>query len=633
MKIYSLVAVLFAVTTMVGATGISALRTSNDRNQELDRTFQRAYLAEKVNRLITAVNAGSRGVNMAQNQAEVELSAGEVKRFSDEMMATLAEWGKIVPATERPFFDSILAAAQDYRKLRLELARVGVTQGAKVAQAKGSDPAVRANREALQKALSEGTERLLSLLNPMRADLERVGQHAEQRLQTIAVAGLLIGIVLAVWIGTFLLARPLGQLARIVERMAAGELDIEIPAAKYRDEIGSVARAVEAIKETAFRKAVAEAEMQRAVATAAEAQRVRLTAEAEAAAQMRLREATSGLAAGLKRLAAGDLAFQLTEPFAADFEALRHDLNQAVAQLGRTLASVAHAATLIDGGSREISTSATDLSRRSEQQAASLEQTAAALDQITVNVSNSSKRADEARGVASQANVSAAQSGAVVANAVDAMQRIEQSSSQISNIIGVIDQIAFQTNLLALNAGVEAARAGEAGKGFAVVAQEVRELAQRSANAAKEIKGLIRNSSAEVENGVKLVRDTGEALETIGGYVETINQHMDAIATSAREQSVGLAEINTAINQMDQVTQQNAAMVEDTTAATANLAAESASLRDLIGQFKLQSHPPQTAMLRERKSAMAATVHKASMPARVAIRGNTALKHDEWTEF
>ena len=242
---------------------------------------------------------------------------------------------------------------------------------------------------------------------------------------------------------------------------------------------------------------------------------MRLAAEAEAAAQARLSEATAGLAAGLRRLAAGDLAFELTDPFAPDFEALRHDLNGAVAQLRNTLRTVAHSTTSIDTGSREISQSAEDLSRRTEQQAASLEETAAALDQITVNVSNSSKRADEARTISIEANRSAAHSGRVVADAVNAMQRIETSSTKISNIIGVIDEIAFQTNLLALNAGVEAARAGEAGRGFAVVAQEVRELAQRSATAAKEIKDLISNSTSEVESGVKLVRDTGEALKTI----------------------------------------------------------------------------------------------------------------------
>jgi methyl-accepting chemotaxis protein len=285
-------------------------------------------------------------------------------------------------------------------------------------------------------------------------------------------------------------------------------------------------------------------------------------------------------------LASGDLGFQLLEPFAPDFEDLRHDLNAAVEQLSETLTSVANAAGSIDSGTREISMSSDDLSKRTEQQAASLEQTAAALDEITANCPmrpNGQTR----RVVLPSMRIQAQRTPVRSWHAVDAMQRIEQSSSQISNIIGVIDEIAFQTNLLALNAGVEAARAGDAGKGFAVVAQEVRELAQRSAKAAKEIKDLIRNSTTEVESGVKLVRETGEALKTIERYVVTINQHMEAIATSSREQSLGLAEVNTAVNQMDQVTQRNAAMVEETNAASATLAGESRKLHELISQFKL----------------------------------------------
>ena len=300
----------------------------------------------------------------------------------------------------------------------------------------------------------------------------------------------------------------------------------------------------------------------------------------------------NALAEGLSELARGNLAHRITTDFAVKAAALRSDFNETAATLQETLQAVSVAASGILSGSSEISTASNDLSRRTEQQAASLEETAAALDQITANVTNSSKRTDEARSVALQANSSAAQSGKVVANAVDAMHRIEQSSKEISNIIGVIDEIAFQTNLLALNAGVEAARAGDAGKGFAVVAQEVRELAQRSAKAAKEIKDLIRNSSVEVQSGVKLVSDTGEALKTIEGYIVAINQHMDAIATSAREQSVGLAEVNTAVNQMDQVTQQNAAMVEESNAACASLAGEAGRLSQLIARFQLGSAQP-----------------------------------------
>jgi methyl-accepting chemotaxis protein len=443
------------------------------------------------------------------------------------------------------------------------------------------------------------------------------------------------------------LGNAIGRLTGTMSRLAAGDLTATIEGEGRHDETGAMARAVQVFKDNALKTEELErrADEQRNTTEEqrrqnAEEQRIR----AEAMAQ-----ATNGLATGLKHLSSGDLTFQLDRPFADDFESLRADFNSAVEQLRGTLGSVSQATSSIDSGSREVSNSADDLSKRTEQQAASLEETAAALDQITVNVTNSSKRAEEARNVAIQANESARQSGAVVANAVQAMGRIEESSGQISNIIGVIDDIAFQTNLLALNAGVEAARAGEAGKGFAVVAQEVRELAQRSAKAAKEIKDLIGKSSIEVGTGVKLVKDTGDALRTIEAHIVTINQHMDSIATSSREQSVGLAEVNTAVNQMDQVTQQNAAMVEEANAAGATLATEAGRLRELISQFQLGQGggaTTQTAALRKTASVMAASPR--STPAPSPARGmvgriaqsfggrSSAAKsaaQDNWEEF
>jgi methyl-accepting chemotaxis protein len=250
----------------------------------------------------------------------------------------------------------------------------------------------------------------------------------------------------------------------------------------------------------------------------------------------------------------------------------------------------------VRAGASEITQASDDLSRRTEQQAASLEQTAAALDEITATVRKSAESAREARSLVANTKVDAEKSSAVVGETVEAMRAIEGSSKQIGNIIGVIDEIAFQTNLLALNAGVEAARAGDAGRGFAVVATEVRALAQRSADAAKEIKALISASGGQVNNGVRLVGETGRALTRILEQVTQVNQVITEIAASAQEQSLGLSEVNTAVNQMDQVTQQNAAMVEQATAASHSLANEAEELAGLIGQFQIDE--PQKANAR-----------------------------------
>ncbi|MBO9126284.1 MULTISPECIES: methyl-accepting chemotaxis protein [Rhizobium/Agrobacterium group] len=413
----------------------------------------------------------------------------------------------------------------------------------------------------------------------------------EQQSRNFAILAALAGIAAfaaSIVIATFVGRRLGGSILRMTDamgRLAEGNNDIDVPSRGGKDELGQMADAVEVFRQNAIERLRLQSDTEALQIEELERQQ---THEAEERRRMHLlMQATEGLALGLSRLAEGDLAHKLEIPFAPEYERLRADFNAATTQLSSTMTSIVDVATEIDRGAKEISTSVDHLSKRTEQQAAALEETAAALDEITVNVSGSAQTADEAQGISARAATNAMQSMEIVKDAVKAMGDIEASSCEISNIIGVIDDIAFQTNLLALNAGVEAARAGDAGKGFAVVAQEVRELAQRSATAAREIKALISKSSGAVERGVTLVNRTGASLQQMQQSNSQVNGQMNAIALAAREQSNGLIEVNRAVNQMDQVTQQNAAMVEEASGASSVLAGEAQKLRMLVASFRV----------------------------------------------
>ncbi|MDZ7873679.1 MAG: HAMP domain-containing methyl-accepting chemotaxis protein [Rhizobium sp.] len=379
--------------------------------------------------------------------------------------------------------------------------------------------------------------------------------------------------------------KPLGEITSFMTNMAAGDFTATVPHAARHDEIGHIAAAVEVFRQAGLENQRLQAETETARAEVDHERSLRdndRMVEAEA-----LRFVIEALGAGLHRLAECNIRMTLDDAFDARFEPLRQDFNHSIATFQATLEKVMEETRRLLENSQEMRQASGNLATRTEQQAAALEETSAALEQVTATVRASAQRTSDTRELVRDAKNCALASGEVVRSAVSAMERIESASSEIGQIIGVIDEIAFQTNLLALNAGVEAARAGDAGKGFAVVAQEVRELAQRSANAARDIKGLIQKSSVEVSSGVHLVGETGTALDQIGDFVSRIDTNVDAIATAAREQSIGLQEISAAINSIDQMTQQNAAMVEETTAISHTLAEGAVQLTSLVNRFQL----------------------------------------------
>ncbi|MDH4414288.1 MAG: methyl-accepting chemotaxis protein [Rhizobium sp.] len=421
------------------------------------------------------------------------------------------------------------------------------------------------------------------------AEMQKVSAGQErQDANSISIGATALGILISIFAGIGLVLTfkgPIGQITGAMRRLAEGVLDTKINGEARVDEIGEMARALGVFKQNALSKIEIESRSEAERVQAEEERRRNDLEKQEIDRQIDF--AVNALASGLGRLAKGDISETIDTPFNGRLEQLRNDFNQSLEHLQDTMTQIRSNTYMIQRNAAEMSSAADQLAKRTEQQAASLEETAAAVDEITVTVKSSAERAEEANNIVADTKGRADTSSTVVGNAIDAMGRIEDASGQIVQIIDVIDEIAFQTNLLALNAGIEAARAGEAGKGFAVVAQEVRELAQRSAGAAQQIKDLIHKSSTEVSAGSKLVQQTGAVLAEISANIITVADRVSVIAMASRDQSNGLAEVNSSVNEMDQMTQRNAAMVEETNAATRQLADEADALMQLVNQFKL----------------------------------------------
>lgn len=429
----------------------------------------------------------------------------------------------------------------------------------------------------------------------------------------IGIVATLLALAAAYVIGRWI-SGAITRLADVTDMLASGNNDITISGTEHTHELGRMARALLIFRDNL---------------------RERLAASSE---QEKLRAQQDVVVSTMKRqlaaLAQGNLTAEIREPFAPEYEELRINFNAAIKGLHSAMGRVIETAALIGHNATESNTATTDLSQRTENQAATLEETAAALDQLTASVRSAAEHAKSVDTSVTKARAEAAKNGEIVSQAISAMSAIEQSSHQITQVISVIDDIAFQTNLLALNAGVEAARAGESGRGFAVVASEVRALAQRSADAAKEIAGLIENSSRHVAQGTQLVGHAGDALSEIITQVNEIATMTSQIATSAEEQAIGLSEINVGVNQLDQVTQKNAAMVQDSITRGDALATQTSNLKDLIGKFKMTATRATPAVPYDASNALRDAIARTHIPpAGTPHRSTHAAAQPAWEDF
>jgi len=459
----------------------------------------------------------------------------------------------------------------------------------KVVEAGQRDQAQQMVRDAGSKVLVSAA--VLPLRNVRNVEAKHIAENGSRQQAAIitAVATLAVGgialIAIAMTLSRMLsrtIARPITTLTQAMTQLAEGDNDIAVDADRA-DELGDMARAVLVFRDAALAKAEADRAKARADEAKAEADRAKVGAEA---AQRRVVET---LDTALAALASGDLTHVISTPFEAEYERLRQSFNSAVEGLEQSISGVARSAQSVHLGAAEIYSASEDLSRRTEQQSTRLQETTSATKQVTIMVGQTAQRAADARTAIEIANGNAMEGGAIVTEAISAMDAIQTSSEEISQIINLIDSITFQTNLLALNAGVEAARAGDAGKGFAVVASEVRALAQRSADAARDIKTLINTSSEQVASGVGRVGDTGQMLTLIGSKIGDTNALINEIAQNTETQADNLKQVSSAVASMDSMTQQNAAMVKEATAAARSLAGDADELATLVARFRLRS--------------------------------------------
>jgi methyl-accepting chemotaxis protein len=598
----SAIIVLSAGMAVLGASRATADLVYNSTNlvpsvDLLGRTTVDFELSRvRLARVILADNPG----DQASADADLQAIVHKVER-------DVADYAPLVsdPADTR-FYDDYVRRWADFRRA-IDEARNLALQGRKTQANHLYQDRIVEDARRLQVALDAATEHNVGEARTANARTI-AGVHAAMvNNMVMGATGLTIGLMI-LWLFALRVTRPLTRLRDAMDEMAQGHLDIAIPGSDQTDELGEIARALDGIKIGTAHRAQAKAEAQLAVQ----------------------RQVTGALEAALAALKQGRLDYRIDAPFPSEYEQLRGDFNATIAVLGQQVGEVGRSSASVRQGAGEISAAARDLARRTEVQAASLGQTALTVKELTASVGQTRQSAGAAAKAAQDTEQEASNSGQQMREAVAAMTSIAATSDRMRSIVDVIDGISFQTSLLALNAGVEAARAGDAGRGFAVVASEVRNLAERSADAAREIGALIVNSGKEVHHGVQMVSQTQASLLRIVQKAGDLSGMIGGIAQGTARQADAIAQVNTVIADLDAATQHNAALVEESTASSHSLAAESERLEQVVGRFSLGEGAlePETAPRR-----LAGPVP--SMPRALASIGNAALApgEDDWTEF
>jgi len=684
-RIYLVIAIMAALTMGIGWMGVFSMDRYETQSNQMSELAERALISQRVVASLVNTRGITQEIYAVEDGERLKALIAAMNAEIASVEQVMVRWESMLPPeTQKTFAENVKKPLQAYFLNRRAIIATVQSDGIEAAREIGRSPAVLKQRDDVIETLRTASERNSKAVDEMNDKLTEFYVVQRPTMIWTSVIGLLAAIVLAALIVVLTITRPINRITGTMGKLADGDLSVDVNGAERSDEIGAMAKTVQVFKDNMVARAEAEAQI--------EADRQKQTAEREArearerAAIAEISDLCDTMAAGnlekrlnendkdgflltmsqklnglagmlqamtgelatiTSALADGDVTQHVEGDYAGVFGTLKGSVNRMADTLKDFAGRLRNASSAVRDASGEISTGSQDLAQRTESQAASIEETAASMHEITATVKQNADNAQAANQLAGAARQTAEKGGRIVTDAVTAMNGIEQSAQKISDIVGLIDEIAFQTNLLALNASVEAARAGEAGKGFAVVAQEVRALAQRSASASKDIKGLIQESNAQVRSGAGLVQQTGASLDEIVGAVKKVADIVAEIAAASREQATGLDQINTAVASMDETTQRNGALVEETSAAAQALSGQAHELNELVGFFRTGAVT--TALSGANSNTIAKAVPAAVKPAATirpvakpaartksaVVVGNTALKaeDDTWEEF